>query len=121
MTALGVEIATGTRVENLEELRRAGYDAILVATGAPVSTSLGVPGEDLDGVVSGLEFLEAVKRGEAAGLQGQRVVIVGGGNVAMDAARTARRLGAAARADDAGGRSVVTDAARTAGGSARPR
>ena len=47
VTALGVEIATSTRVENLEELRREGYDAILVATGAPVSTSLGVPGEDL--------------------------------------------------------------------------
>ena len=50
VTAMGVEIATSTRVGNLEELRDEGYDAILVATGAPVSTSLGVPGEDLDGV-----------------------------------------------------------------------
>lgn len=94
LTALGVEIATNTRVEDLEQLRREGYDAILVATGAPVSASLGVPGEDLVDVVSGLEFLEAVKRGEASDLEGQRTVIVGGGNVAMDAARTARRLGA---------------------------
>ena len=94
VTALGVEIATNARVENIEQLRRDGYDAILLATGAPVSTDLGVPGEDLDDVVSGLEFLEAVKRGEASELQGRRVLIVGGGNVAMDAARTARRLGA---------------------------
>ncbi len=94
LTALGVEIATNTRVEDLEQLRHEGYDAILVATGAPVSASLGVPGEDLDDVVSGLEFLEAVKRGEASDLEGRRTVIVGGGNVAMDAARTARRLGA---------------------------
>ena len=92
VTALGVQIATNTRVENLTELRRAGYDAILMATGAPISTRLGVPGEDLDGVVAGLEFLEAVKRGEVTALRGKRAVIVGGGNVAMDAARTARRL-----------------------------
>ena len=94
LTAMGVEIATDTRVEDLEQLRREGYDAILLATGAPVSTSLDVPGEDLGDVVSGLEFLEAVKRGEASDLTGRRIVIVGGGNVAMDAARTARRLGA---------------------------
>ena len=102
VTALGVEIATSTRVGNLEELRREGYDAVLVATGAPVSTRLGVPGEDLDGVASGLEFLEAAKNGQAAGLQGKRVVIVGGGNVAMDAARTARRLGAPAEPGELG-------------------
>ena len=63
-----------------------------MATGAPISTRLGVPGEDLDGVVAGLEFLQAVKRGEVTALRGKRAVIVGGGNVAMDAARTARRL-----------------------------
>ncbi|HTP15883.1 MAG TPA: FAD-dependent oxidoreductase [Streptosporangiaceae bacterium] len=113
VTALGVEIATSTRVANLEGLRRQGYDAILVATGAPVSTSLGVPGADLDGVLSGLEFLEAAKRGEAVGLTGKRVVIVGGGNVAMDAARTARRLGAP-EAPGEPEEIMVTDAARTA-------
>jgi heterodisulfide reductase subunit A len=94
VTNLGVEIATNTRVEDLEQLKREGYDAILLATGAPVSTDLGVPGEDLGDVVSGLAFLEAVKCGEARDLKGRRTVIVGGGNVAMDAARTARRLGA---------------------------
>ena len=96
VTALGVEIATSRRVESLEALRREGYDAVLVATGTPVATGLDVPGENLHGVVSGLEFLEAARRGEAARLDGERVVVVvvGGGNVAMDAARTARRLGA---------------------------
>lgn len=93
VTALGVEIATGHQVKDVASLKAAGYDAVLVATGAPVSTELGVPGESLSGVVSGLDFLEAVKRGEAAGLEGRRTVVVGGGNVAMDAARTARRLG----------------------------
>ncbi len=113
VTALGVEIVTETRVEDLGELRRAGYDAILVATGAPLSMRLDVPGEDLGGVVGGLEFLEAVKAGPRAGLDDKRVVVVGGGNVAMDAARTARRLSA----PDAGGdedAQVVMDAARTA-------
>ena len=90
-----------------------------MATGAPVSTGLGVPGEDLDGVVSGLEFLEAAKRGEAAGLEGKRAVIVGGGNVAMDAARTARWLGALEEPSEPEELSepeqiMVTDAARTA-------
>ena len=113
VTALGVQIATSTRVGNLEELRREGYDAILVATGAPVSTSLGVPGGDLEGVVSGLEFLEAAKRGQAAGLTGKRAVIVGGGNVAMDAARTARRIGAPEELSEPE-EIMVTDAARTA-------
>jgi len=113
VTALGVEIATSTRVVNLEGLRREGYDAILVATGAPVSARLGVPGEDLDGVVCGLEFLEAAKRGQGAGLDGKRVVIVGGGNVAMDAARTARRLGAPPELSEPE-EFMVTDAARTA-------
>jgi heterodisulfide reductase subunit A len=94
VTAIGVEIATDTRIDDLEELRLQGFDAVLAATGAPLSTRLGVPGEELDGVLSGLEFLEAAKAGDASPLDGERTVVVGGGNVAMDAARTARRLGA---------------------------
>ncbi len=94
VTALGVEIATGTPVTDLEALRRDGFDAVLVATGTPLSTGLNVPGEKLEGVVSGLEFLRATRLGAAADLTGKRVVVVGGGNVAMDTARTAVRLGA---------------------------
>ncbi len=58
-------------------------------------TALGVPGEDAPGVLSGLGFLRGVRLGQAPDLTGKRVVVVGGGNVAMDAARTVRRLGAA--------------------------
>ena len=94
VAAVGVEIVTNTRVEDLGTLRRQGYDAVLVATGTPLATGLEVQGEALGGVVSGLEFLRQVRFGRAADLTGKRVVVVGGGNVAMDAARTARRLGA---------------------------
>lgn len=94
VTALGVQILTDTRITDVETLRQKGFDAVLVATGTPVATPLGVPGEDASGVLSGLDFLHAVRTGRAPDLSGQRVVVVGGGNVAMDAARTARRLGA---------------------------
>jgi heterodisulfide reductase subunit A2 len=93
--ALGVEIATSSPVRDLAALKAEGYDAILVATGTPRSTNLGVPGEDRLGVLGGPEFLRRVKLGEQVDLAGKRVVVVGGGNVAMDAARVARRLGAA--------------------------
>jgi heterodisulfide reductase subunit A len=95
LVELGVEIATDTRVDDLEELRRRGYDAVLVATGTPTPLTLRVPGEELDGVLSGLQFLRAVKLGEAPDLGDRKVIVVGGGNVAVDAARSARRLGAA--------------------------
>ena len=97
----------------LEVARRAGFDAVLVATGAPLSVRLDVQGEELNGVVSGLDFLESVKAGAASELGGKRVVVVGGGNVAMDAARAARRLGVR-EADDDEDAQVVMDAARTA-------
>ena len=95
VTAIGVEVATNAPVSDLEELKLdGGYDAVLLATGTPRATGLDVPGEQFDGVISGLDFLRDVRLGSAAQLGGRRVVIVGGGNVAMDAARTVRRLGA---------------------------
>ena len=94
VTEIGVEIATNSPVTDLEGLHGDGFDAVLVATGTPLSTDLGVPGERLDGVLPGLQFLRATKLGSGADLRGKRVVVVGGGNVAMDAARTAVRLGA---------------------------
>jgi len=95
VTALGVEIVTSTTVNDLEGLKAQGYDAVLLATGTPRATTLGVPGEESDGVLAGLDFLRQVRLGEAPDLAGRRVVVVGGGNVAMDTARTVRRLGAA--------------------------
>jgi heterodisulfide reductase subunit A-like polyferredoxin len=95
VTAIGVKIATNSPVADLEALHRDGYDAVLVATGTPLSTGLNVPGEGLNGVIGGLQFLRATKLGSDMDLAGKRVVVVGGGNVAMDAARTVVRLGAA--------------------------
>ena len=92
--SLGVEIATNAPVKDLAALHGEGYEAVLLATGTPLSTKLGVPGDQLDGVLSGVAFLRAVKLGEGVDLADRRVVVIGGGNVAMDTARTARRLGA---------------------------
>jgi heterodisulfide reductase subunit A-like polyferredoxin len=94
VTDLGVEIATNTRVENLEELKQQGFDAILVATGTPRAVRLNVPGEEFQGVYGSLDFLQMAKLGNPPDLQGKDVVVVGGGNVAIDAGRVARRLGA---------------------------
>ncbi|MFZ0531034.1 MAG: FAD-dependent oxidoreductase [Propionicimonas sp.] len=95
LTALGVDIACDSPVTDLAALREEGYQAVVLATGTQLATSMDIPGEDAAGVVSGLDFLNAVANGKAPDLTGKRVVIVGGGNVAMDAARVSRRLGAA--------------------------
>ena len=88
LTAIGVEIETGVRVEDPAKLKDDGYDAVLVATGTHKAVQLRVPGEDKDGVMSALAFLADVKLGKNADLAGRRVLVVGGGNVAIDAART---------------------------------
>ena len=95
VTAIGVEIETGVRVEDPAKLKDDGFDAVLVATGTHKAVRLRVPGEDKDGVMSALTFLADVKLGKNVDLAGRKVLVVGGGNVAIDAARTARRLGAA--------------------------
>ncbi|MBN2113061.1 MAG: FAD-dependent oxidoreductase [Acidimicrobiia bacterium] len=94
VTALGVEIRTGHRVESIGTLESAGFDAVFLACGTSRDRALGIEGEDQEGVVSSLAFLNRVNRGEAPDLRGKRVVVVGGGNVAIDSARVARRLGA---------------------------
>jgi len=93
--AIGVEIETGARVDDVAALKDQGFDAVLVATGTHKSVGLRVPGEELDGVQTALEFLRAVKLGEDVDIASKSVLVVGGGNVAIDAARSARRLGAA--------------------------
>ena len=93
--AIGVEIATNSPVRDVAALKEAGFDAVLLATGTPRSTGIGVPGEDRLGVFGGTDFLRKVKLGQPMDVAGKRVVVIGGGNVAMDTARTARRLGAA--------------------------
>jgi formate dehydrogenase major subunit len=91
--ALGVELRCGERLGagfTLEQLR-AEYDAVFLGIGAQLGTSLGF--EKMHGVISGVEFLRRVGLGERIDI-GTRVAVVGGGNVAIDAARSARRLGA---------------------------
>ncbi len=95
VTAIGVEIETGVMVDDPAKLRDNGFDAVLVATGTHKAVQLRVPGEDKDGVMSALTFLADVKLGKDVDLADRKVLVVGGGNVAIDAARTARRLGAA--------------------------
>ncbi len=93
---LGVEIRTGTAFGedvDLDRLREGGFAAFFFAVGLSQSRSLGLEGEDLDGVLGGVDFLRSVALEEARRLKG-RVVVVGGGNVAVDVARTAVRYGA---------------------------
>jgi heterodisulfide reductase subunit A len=93
---LGVEIKTGTRIGEqlgLEELR-GSYQAVFIAAGAQDSLELDVPGKDTPGVIGALSFLHDVNMGKEVAV-GARVAVIGGGNTAIDAARVARRLGAA--------------------------
>jgi heterodisulfide reductase subunit A-like polyferredoxin len=95
VTALGVEVRTAAPVESVQRLHQDGFAAVLAAIGTPKPKKLMVQGEDLSGVLSGIEFLAEVLCGQKLDLRGKRVLVVGGGNVAVDAARTALRLGAA--------------------------
>lgn len=76
-------------------LDKQGYSAVVVAIGAHKSRKMGVPGEDLPGVMNGTEFLREVAIGTPPRFEGKRVAIIGGGAVAIDAARMAMRYGAA--------------------------
>ncbi len=92
--ALGVKVTSGYRVEDLGAERREGrFDAVFVAVGAHLSKRVDIPAADTRRVVDALPFLQSVASGERPAI-GRRVAVYGGGNTAMDAARTARRLGA---------------------------
>jgi NADPH-dependent glutamate synthase beta subunit-like oxidoreductase/coenzyme F420-reducing hydrogenase delta subunit/formate hydrogenlyase subunit 6/NADH:ubiquinone oxidoreductase subunit I len=111
--SLGVEIRLNTPVgpggvHNLDDLFKMGYDAVCLAIGAHKSLSPGIPGEELHGVIQGLEFLKTInlsQRLDTAAYQAAlkrllpfanhtRAVVLGGGNTAMDVARTLKRIGA---------------------------
>ena len=107
MKKLGVEIETdvivGRTVTIDALLNEEGYEAVFIGSGAGLPRFMGIPGENLNGVVSANEFLTRTNLMKAYDTHydtpiyvGQRVVVVGGGNVAMDAVRTAKRLGAEA-------------------------
>jgi len=93
--ALGVEVKLQTRLGvdvTLDELR-SRHDGVMLALGATLGRGLDIPGNDADGVLRAIEFLLNVNQGFKADI-GERVVVIGGGNVALDAARTALRAAA---------------------------
>lgn len=94
ITSLGVEIECNHPVGNLQKLREKGYDVVFIAVGTHKTSKLNIPGSEMKGVVSCLEFLRESKIGLKTDLKGKKVIVIGGGNTAMDSARTALRLGA---------------------------
>ncbi len=94
--ATGVDIKLNTRIGrdiSFEQLRES-FDAVFLATGADKGWTLGIPGEDLSGVYDSITFLKDVNLGVNSIKIGENVVVVGGGNAAIDAARTSLRVGA---------------------------
>ncbi|HBZ26298.1 MAG TPA: glutamate synthase [Rikenellaceae bacterium] len=94
ITVLGVEIECNRKIENLKTLKDEGFDIVFVSVGTHDTVSLGVEGSYLKGVVSCLDFLREANIGKKEDLTGKNVMVIGGGNTAIDAARTSMRLGA---------------------------
>ena len=96
LKAMGVEIKCGIEIGKditIQQLRDEGYESFFLGIGAQAGAKLGIPGEELAGVFSGVDFLH--KAAEGAKIEiGKNVCVIGGGNVAMDAARIAKKLGA---------------------------
>ena len=100
MKEIGVEIKTGVEVGKditIDELRKQGYKAFYVAIGCQGGRLPGIPGQDLQGVTTAIDFLHDANCGQMVNAQwsNRKCVVVGGGNVAIDAARVAKRSGAA--------------------------
>ncbi|MCI8796636.1 MAG: FAD-dependent oxidoreductase [Dorea sp.] len=86
----GIKVGTDITIQEIQK----EYDAVLIAVGASTDKKLGIEGEDADGVLSAVEFLRDVGMNQIMDLSGKEVAVIGGGNVSMDAVRTAKRLGA---------------------------
>lgn len=94
LKAMGIEFQCGIEVGKditLDELRQQGYEAFYIAIGAQGSRKLHIPGEEQENVMSGIDFLRRVNRFEQVDILSKNIVVVGGGNVAMDVARAAIR------------------------------
>ncbi len=90
--SLGLTIQLNSPVTSVKQLRKK-YDAVVIATGTHRGIKMGIPGEELDGVVDCVDFLREVNSGKKI-KTGRRVIVIGGGNAAIDAARVALRHGA---------------------------
>ncbi len=94
ITALGVQIRTDTLIGSLKNLKDEGFDAVLLAVGNTGGRKLSVPGENLPEVYDCMEFLQGYNSGNLIALKDKTIVVIGGGNVAIDCARCSVRLGA---------------------------
>ena len=90
---MGVEIKLNTKIENVDDLFKEEFKAVFLAIGAHGESRMNIPGEDLKNVFWGTEFLRNVNLGEKVDI-GNKVVVIGGGNSAIDCARVAKRMGA---------------------------
>ena len=93
---LGVEIKTSTPINKeltIDDLLKQGYKAVFISMGAHRSQRIGIPGEDADGVIHGVDFLRDINLGREVKTKG-KLIVIGGGDVAIDSARSALRLGA---------------------------
>jgi len=96
---LGIEIKYNTKIGkdvSLDDLKKE-YKAVFLGIGAHVGWNLGIPGEDSEGVINAVEFLHKVNAGESMDLAGKKVLVIGGGNSAVDAARVSWRMGASSQ------------------------
>jgi formate dehydrogenase beta subunit len=93
---LGITIKTGTKIVSVEKLFEQGFDGVVVALGLSKGSKLRIPGVDNPGVLIGLEFLKDINMGKQPDV-GKNVLVLGGGKVAFDCARAARRLGASVK------------------------
>ena len=94
VTVLGVEIEVNKKITDLNALKKEGYDAVFVSVGTHDAVTSKIIGSGLKGIVDCLEFLREANIGKKEDLTGKRVMVIGGGNTAIDAARTSLRLGA---------------------------
>jgi NADPH-dependent glutamate synthase beta subunit-like oxidoreductase len=90
---MGIEIKANTCIESIDDLFDQGYEAILIAVGAHRGQKLSMPGTDNECVFMGTDFLRDINMGKEVHL-GNKIIVLGGGNVAFDCARVSRRLGA---------------------------
>ena len=113
ITNAGVKVETQRKVQSTQELFEAGFDAVFLSLGAHRGVHLGIEGEEEVGVLDCIDFLRRVKLGFEVDL-GERVAVIGGGNSAIDAARTALRLAGGADPSAPDPDQPVLDASRTA-------
>jgi len=92
--SLGIELKLNSHIDKVDDLINGTFDAVFIAPGLPTGRKLPIPGADLDGVIVGLDFLRDLAAGKKVEL-GKRVLVLGGGGVAIDVARSALRLGVA--------------------------